>query len=118
MKSSGVVIVGFLLFAIGSAIVIGSRLSDQAVAALAGAACGVGLAGPVGLALGVYVGSTRARAPSAHVQAPPQVIVISPAPPASNAPGFNPAPGGLMPMPRSFTIIGEGSTEEGDRPWE
>jgi len=104
------VLIGFVLLAIGLAVGIGTRLSDQAAAALAGAACGVGLAGPLGLTLGIYAGSARSRAASqaTHAPPPPQVIVIPSAPaPASNAPMYHPAPGALMPPARTFTIIGE-----------
>ena len=110
MKIGGVAVIGIALLAIALAIVVGSRLSDQAVAALAGAACGVGLAGPLGLTLGIYAGSARSRAASqaTHAPPPPQVIVIPSAPaPASNAPMYHPAPGALMPPARTFTIIGE-----------
>ncbi len=116
MKTSGVVIVGFVLMAVGLAVAIGSRLSDQAIAALMGAACGIGLATPLGIALGVYIGSTRSRGPSAHTPATPQVIVI-PTPSAATpaAPGYTSAPGPILPVPRAFTIIGEEDMEEDNR---
>jgi hypothetical protein len=102
------------LLAIGAAIAIGSRLSDQAVTALAGAVCGIGLAGPIGLALGVYLGSARSRAAQqSHQAQTPQVIVIPPATPPSHAPAYGQMPGALMPSQRSFTIIGEEGADDG-----
>jgi hypothetical protein len=110
VKIGVVAAIAIALLAIALAIVIGSRLSDQAVAALAGAACGVGLAGPLGLTLGIYAGAARGRAASqtTHAPLPPQVIVIpAPPAPASNAPAYHPAPGAFLPSARTFTIIGE-----------
>ncbi len=114
MRSGGSFVLMLVLLAIGVAIAIGSRLSDQAVTALAGAACGIGLAGPIGIALGVYVGSARSRAAhqSHQAQTPPQVIVIPPAMPPSHMPTYSQIPGGLMPIQRSFTIIGEDGAED------
>jgi hypothetical protein len=113
MRASGAILVGFALLAIGLAVGIGTRLSDQAVAALAGAACGVGIAAPLGIAIGAYVGSSRARLQPAQPPAAPQVIVV----PAPNAPPLHtpqsyPIAPPLMPAPRSFTIIGDAHAED------
>jgi len=100
------------MLAIGLAIVIGSRLSDQAVAVLAGAACGVGLAAPLGIVLGLYVGMSRAKSQSTQAPTPPQIVVVPTSPsPSSNAPTLASMPPPMIPMPRSFTIIGEGDEE-------
>ena len=113
MKAGGLVIAGFLILTVGLASVIGSRLSDQAIAALAGAACGVGLAGPLGIMLGVIIASTRSRSQSSHMPATPQVIVFpAPPSPAHGSPGYSFVPGSILPTPRSFTIIGEGDADE------
>ena len=114
MKSGGSFALMLALLAIGVAVAIGSRLSDQAVTALAGAVCGIGLAGPIGLALGAYLGAARSRAAhqSRQAQAPPQVIVIPPATPPSHAPAYGQLPGALMPIQRSFTIIGEEGADD------
>ena len=106
-----------LVLAIVLAVVIGSRLSDQVVAALAGAVCGIGLAGPAGVALGVYIGSTRHHRSATPVAPPAQVIMVpNPAPsahqPQQYVPGYHAAPGPSLPRPRSFTIIGENDADE------
>lgn len=116
MKTSGWLIVGFVLLAVGLAVAIGSRLSDQAIAALVGAACGIGLAGPLGVGLGVYIGSTRSHSQSTPTPTPPQVIVIpAPSSPTPGSPGYSFAPGPILPAPRSFTIIGEEDMGEDNR---
>ncbi|HLF25210.1 MAG TPA: hypothetical protein VJG32_02645 [Anaerolineae bacterium] len=115
MKHGGTIALSFILLAIAGAWVIGSRLSEQTLAALAGAACGVGVAAPFGLGLGVYIGSTRSRASGhpAQTPAPPQVIVLSTPPPAApNTPSYYPTPGSLAPARRSFRILGEEDADE------
>jgi len=112
MKNGRWLVVGLFVMAAGGAIAIGSRLSEQTVAALAGAVCGIGVAAPGGFGLGMYVGSLRSRARSTTVApAAPQVIVM-PAQPAQmyQAPGNMPyaaIPRPAIPPPRSFTIIGD-----------
>lgn len=112
MKRNGWLIAGLVVVAIGTVITIGSRLSEQTVAALAGAVCGIGVAGPAGFGLGMYVGSTRTKTRSATSSpAAPQVIVM-PMQPAQmyQAPGSSPyasIPRPAIPPPRSFTIIGD-----------
>ena len=111
MKGSVAIVVGFMLLGVGLAVLVGSRLSDQVIAALAGGACGIGLAGPIGVAIGAYIGSTRARGQSTSVPPAPHVIVI-PSPPsqAPNAPHYPSMSGPWVPAPRSFTVIGEEDT--------
>jgi hypothetical protein len=104
--------IGLIALAAGITIAIGSRLSEQTVAALAGAACGIGVAGPAGFGLGLYVGSMRTRARSAAASPPAPQVIVMPAQPAQmyQAPGstpYMPAPRPAMPPPRSFTIIGD-----------
>lgn len=116
MKSSSAILIGFLLLAIGLAVVVGPRLSDQVIAALAGATCGIGLAAPLGIAVGVSIGSTRHRAQPMQPAAPPQVIVMSPPnvqpPHTSPAYPYSPTPLPVIPAPRTFTIIGQGDAGE------
>lgn len=114
MKHGCGVVLAFILLSISAAIIIGQRLSDQTIAALAGVVCGVGLAVPVGITFGMYVASTRQRNQATHT-APPQIIMI-PTPPAqtTNPPMPSSAHVPMFPMPRSFTILGEGDTADSD----
>lgn len=110
------IFLGLIVLSIAIAIGIGSRLSEQTVAALAGAVCGVGMAAPAGFAFGMYVGSTRARIRSTQTPAQsPQVIVLptatqaAPHVPTAQQYPFMPRP--AMPAPRSFKIIGDGDED-------
>jgi hypothetical protein len=100
-------------FAVALAVVIGNRLSDQALAVLAGAVCGVGAAIPTSLLIVAVTRrheESRARPtmyPPATQGAYPPVIVVAPpgAQPGPNAwnalpPAFN------SPTPRQFTVVG------------
>ncbi len=108
------------LFAITLALVVGQRLSSQALAVVVGAVCGVSATLPVSLALLILASrewrrSERWEAPPTRGASAPPVIVYSP-------PQFNPAPYALGPaqpryymppetatpgMSRDFRIIGE-----------
>jgi hypothetical protein len=110
MKNGGAAIAALVTLGLALFIALGSRLSDQALSALAGAACGIGLAGPIGFGAGLYIGSTRRHAQTTHAPSPPQVIVVpapQPLPPAQQAIGYPPVPGAGVTSSRSFTIIGE-----------
>lgn len=115
MKNSAVAIVLAALL-IMIVIGLGAQMSDQTIAVLSGAACGVGLAGPLGFALGVLVGISRARnSPSHSPPSPPHVIVVPPppaAPSTSHPSGYMPAQSVHLPPARSFTIIGDDDTGE------
>ncbi len=107
-------------FAVTLALVIGSRLSDEAMAVLAGAVCGVGAAIPTSL---LIVAVSRRR-DEPHVQqsaqpgmqhgAYPPVVVVAP-------PGGQQWPGNLgtisppanAPIQRQFTVVG--GTQEAQR---
>lgn len=116
MKSNGAVAMGFAFLAIVVAIVIGARLSDQAIAVLAGAVCGVGLAAPLMTALGVYIGSTRSKRPSNDTAPPAQVVVIpAPTQPTVGTPTYPSTAGPFAPAPRVFTIIGDDEPEDGSQ---
>ncbi len=107
-------------FAVTLAVVIGNRLSDEALAVLAGAVCGVGAAIPTSL---LIVAVTRRQERGQERQQPtvqpqnayPPVVVI--APPG----GQRWLEGGGMPTfevptQRHFTVVGG---EQGDRGgWE
>jgi len=111
VKSGAALVLACISLAVALAIVVGTRLSDQAIAAFAGAACGVGLAGPVGFMLGLLVGANRHRPQPIHTPSPPQVIVV-PAQPAPHTPAYMPSPNPSLSSPRTFTIIGEGDVQE------
>jgi hypothetical protein len=104
-------------FAVTLALVIGNRLSDEAMAVLAGAVCGVGAAIPTSLL--VIAVSRRRDEPRVQLSAqPPQgyppVVVVAPS-------GGQQWPGDLSattpslnaPMQRQFTVVG--GTQEGQR---
>jgi hypothetical protein len=103
-------------FAVTLALVIGNRLSDEALAVLAGAVCGVGAAIPTSL---LVVAVTRrrdeARAPTMsapHYQGSyPPVIVVAPPGVPQGASGWNTLPPPLSAPPlsapqRHFTVVG------------
>jgi drug/metabolite transporter (DMT)-like permease len=108
-------------FGIALALVVGNRLSDEALAVLAGAVCGVGAAIPTSLL--VVAVSRRRDEPHARPAPPnpyqgayPPVVVI--APPGAAQQGAN-AWNGLpssfdAPIQRQFTVVG-GSPPEADR---
>jgi hypothetical protein len=106
--------VAIALVVLLAAIVVGlvAQMSDQTVAVLGGAACGIGLAGPLGFALGVLIGMSRARSAPTQAPSPPQVIVVPPqaSQPTNSTSGYLPAQGAYPPLytpARSFTIIGD-----------
>ena len=96
-------------FAVGLAVVIGQRLSDQAVSVLAGAVCGVSASIPTSL---LIVWATRRRREERAAQPapgvyPPVVVVQSPpqtAGPASHQ--FGQLPPYVQNAPREFTVVG------------
>ena len=134
MKNSKVTFaISLIGFAVALAAIIGTRLSDQAAAMLAGAACSGAITAPLAILAGMYIGaqraeraqrSTRDRAPA---QSPTPIVVVTPQP---QAPAPNPAlqtwanvqpmpPGMLMGGPRQYTILGEENVIDGtDTVWE
>jgi hypothetical protein len=102
-------------FAVGLAAFIGSRLSDQAIALMAGALFGMIVALPIGALIGWAVKSSRS---SERTSAPsqPMVIMTQPQLPAASpyAASAHPAWQGYpvaatqsVPQPRKYTIGGE-----------
>jgi hypothetical protein len=119
MKNSGAVIaLGFIGFAVALAAIIGSRLSEQTVTMLTGAACGAGLVAPLAILAGLYVGTQRAARD--RQPAPPPIVVMTPQQPPAPAPlqtwpSLHPAASGLlMPEPRQYTILGEETVVDGN----
>ncbi len=105
-----------LAFAVTLAIVVGNRLSDESLAVLAGAVCGVGAAIPTSLLI-VWVSrrqETRSPAYPAYPQgAYPPVVVVAPPGGQQHIPGWNaaPPPGWNTSGERQFTVVG-GATYE------
>lgn len=102
-------------FAIALAVIIGQRLSDESLAVLAGAVCGVGAAIPTSLLVIVVTRRqiTNQQAAQPTNQALPPVVVVAP-------PGTQPQalPSHISPLssipvspPREFTIVGDGYEE-------
>jgi len=106
----GLVVVAF---AVAMAVVIGNRLSDEALAVLAGAVCGVGAAIPTSLLI-VAVTRRRGERDAQRVQSfgpqggYPPVIVVTP-PGVQQRPGdWNTLPPSLTtPIQRKFTVVGD-----------
>jgi|YNPBryBLVA2012_1023415.scaffolds.fasta_scaffold00620_15 hypothetical protein len=97
-----------IAFAVTLAVAVAQRLSDQAMAVLAGAVCGVGASIPTSLLIFWATrrkAETRPLPPTGYY---PPVVVVQP--PAQSS-GFNPYTQGYLPplnqaMPRDFTVVG------------
>jgi len=120
-KAAIIVGLGFIGFFVVLAGFIGSRLNEQTVTMLAGLTCGVGVATPIGAAIGWYL---RGRRSNDRVTAPtlqPMMIMTQPQLPPQSNPGYaaqsiNNNWGGAYPLgqnttPRQFTIVGEEPTD-------
>ena len=103
-------------FAVALAVFIGSRLSDQAVALMAGAFFGLLVALPIGVLIGWAVKGSRSiertTSPSQPlvIMTPPQQLPsAAPYPAASTYPAWHSAypVATNMPQPRKYTIGGE-----------
>ena len=113
-------IVVVLLFTMTLAVIVGTRLSDEALAVLAGAVVGVAAAIPTSLLIVTVVrrrdeGQGRTMAVPQQRQAPPVIVVA----PHNGQPGMgswhNMPPSLMMPERRRFTVVGADSTEEMER---
>ena len=96
-------------FAVALAVMIGNRLSDESLAVLAGAVCGVGAAIPTSLL--VVAIARRREEPRAQPTVPqgmvPPVIVVAPSAAQPWPDGWNPALSSLRaPIQRQFTVVG------------
>ena len=125
-------------FAVTLAVIVGNRLSDEAMAVLAGAVCGVGAAIPTSLLIvsvsrrrdeeqgrtlvpvqgqGAY-GQPQDAYPQAQGPYPPVVIVTPQSTPHRSA-GWDGLPPSLVaPVQRTFTVVGGGSSESGGEFYE
>jgi hypothetical protein len=95
-------------FGVTLAYIIGDRLSQEALAVLAGAACGVGAAIPTSLLIVAATKRHQATQPPSGQQPPyPPVVVVTP--PGQTA--YPPPPGGTtltqLPIGRTFEIVGD-----------
>jgi hypothetical protein len=102
-------------FAVTLAIIVGNRLSDESLAVLAGAVCGVGAAIPTSL---LIVAVTRRRDETRTMQQPgapygqygqyPPVVVVTAPGTQQQAGGWNALPSSMatLPMERHFTVVG------------
>lgn len=110
MNKVGLIVgLAFIGFVIVLAVSIGSRLNEQTVTMLMGLMCGAGVALPIGLAVGLFLGDRRRH----DREAPTPPIVIMPQPqqsPSSSVPLIQ-APY-LSPSPRSFSIIGDDGSKD------
>jgi hypothetical protein len=105
-----VAVLTVVAFAVTLALVIGHRLSDEALAVLAGAVCGVGAAIPTSL-LVVVVSRRRDERGQVPVQQGPYPPVVVVAPPGGRqlSGDWSAFPSSLTaPMERQFTVVGEG----------
>jgi hypothetical protein len=98
-----------MAFAVTLAVIVGNRLSDEALAVLAGAVCGVGAAIPTSL---LIVAVSRRRdeqraQPSMPQGAYPPVVVVAPPGGQQRPSDWNMLPPSLAaPMQRHFTVVG------------
>jgi hypothetical protein len=103
-----------VVFVVTLAIVIGQRLSDQAMAVLAGAVCGVGASIPTSLLIVWVTRRRQEQRPPQAVPGPyPPVVVVQP---PAQVGGPNPHQAAYLapygpPTQREFTVVG-GEMEE------
>jgi hypothetical protein len=101
-----------LAFAVALAVVVGNRLSDEALAVLAGAVCGVGAAIPTSL---LIVAVSRRRDEERVQPSPlptsqgvyPPVVVVAPPAGQQRFNDWSALPSSLnAPVQRQFTVVG------------
>lgn len=113
-----------MAFAVTLALIVGNRLSDEALGVLAGAVCGVGAAIPTSLIV-VAVSQRRSeprdlsisgqtvQPPMSQQRPYPPVIVVSPQSGQQWPNGWNALPPSLTtPMERNFTVVGGAYNDE------
>jgi hypothetical protein len=98
-------------FAVTLALIVGNRLSDESLAVLAGAVCGVGAAIPTSL----LIVTVSRRREEYRVQPPvspssyPPVVVVTPSAGQQRFGDWNTLPPSLAaPVQRQFTVVGGG----------
>ncbi len=113
-KRLGVVLLMFTAaFGLTLAVMVGQRLSDQAMAVIAGAVCGVAASIPPSLLI-IWVTRRKQGTPQAWAGPYPPVVVVQPpampaVPTGTNDPRYPPTliPAGVAPMQREFVVVGE-----------
>lgn len=115
-------ILAAIAFAVALAVIVGNRLSNDALAVVVGTVCGISASIPVSIALIIAASRNWGRADaeredaSPRYAAPPPVVVIAPpqqnpvAYPYANAPLYLPPTLDAVPAPgspREFKIVGE-----------
>jgi hypothetical protein len=113
-KRLGVVLLIFTAaFGLTLAVMVGQRLSDQAMAVIAGAVCGVAASIPPSLLI-IWVTRRKPGTPQAWAGPYPPVVVVQPpampaVPTGATDPRYPPTlmPAGVAPMQREFVVVGE-----------
>lgn len=110
-------------FTVTATLIVGNRLSDEALGVLAGAVCGVGAAIPTSLLIIAVTRSRKDRqtdsAPARQQGTYPPVVVISPQGGQRQNGGWNALPPsynadlGRAPMERDFKVVGGSDDREG-----
>ncbi len=101
-----------IAFAVTLALVIGNRLSDEALAVLAGAACGVGAAIPTSLLIVAITQRPHKQSSADHPHAYPPVVVIAPPGSGQQTDAWNHVPPSMIPpMERNFSVVGGAETD-------
>jgi len=100
-----------LAFTVTLALVVGNRLSDEALAVLAGAVCGVGAAIPTSLLIVAVSRRRREEQPTQPIRQPqgayPPVVVVAPQGGQQRSDAWNALPPSLTaPTQRTFTVVG------------
>jgi hypothetical protein len=111
-----------LVFAVTLALIVGNRLSDEALAVLAGAVCGVGAAIPTSL---LIVSVTQRRRDESRAQPPtqqgayPPVVVVTPPGTQQRPDAWHALPPPITaPMQRQFTVVGGAPVDTEVRTYE
>lgn len=111
--------IGFIGFAVMFAATLGSRLPEQTVSLLIGAACGTALTAPFAIVAGMYFASQRSarqRESTTSTAPQPPIVVVTPPQPQTAMPAYNsayPAAPGMTPQ-RQYTIVGEETIIDGN----
>ena len=120
---NGLILAG-LAFAVALAVIVGNRLSNEAMAVVVGAACGISASVPVSIALVIAASKNWGREEGPreigydyesrrYAPQPPQILVVSPPQQPQPPYGFAPSQYYLPPgapdvgAPREFKIIGD-----------
>ena len=100
-----------MAFAVTLAVIVGNRLSDQAMAVLAGAVCGVGAAIPTSLLVVAVSRRQDGQRGQQYAQPPqqgayPPVVVVAPQGGQQWANDWRQPPSLTAPVQRQFTVVG------------